>query len=173
MFDLIKFYYIFGCSFRNCFGYKIKYYFCNYKLFYNFFAMDDRQTIGENFRRYIKSRGLNQREAADRIGISPPHLANLLNGKEKIGYNVAHKMADAFPEIDAGYLMTGEGVLVPPPGTVRISQAQRVGTGGTGIQAIGADQALALENTQLRRQLDEARAEKDRLLGIIETLTRK
>lgn len=134
--------------------------------------MDDRQTIGENFRRYIKSRGLNQREAADRIGISPPHLANLLNGKEKIGYIVAHKMAEAFPEMDVGYLMTGEGVLVPPPGTVRISQSQRV-SGGTGIQTIGADQALAMENAQLRDQLEQCRAEKDRLLGIIETLTKK
>lgn len=134
--------------------------------------MDDRQTIGENFRRYIKSRGLNQREAADRIGISPPHLANLLNGKEKIGYIVAQKMIEAFPEIDAGYLMTGEGVLIPPPGTVRISQSQRV-SGGTGIQTVGADQALAMENAQLREQLEQCRAEKDRLLGIIETLTKK
>lgn len=135
--------------------------------------MDDRLTIGENFRRYIKSKGLNQREAADRIGISPPHLANLLNGKEKIGYIVAHKINDAFPEMDVGYLMTGEGVLCPPPGTVRIHQAQRVGNGGTGIQSISSDQALALENAQLRQQLDDARAEKDRLLGIIETLTKK
>lgn len=134
--------------------------------------MDDRQTIGENFRRYIKSRGLNQREAADRIGISPPHLANLLNGKEKIGYIVAHKMAEAFPEMDVGYLMTGEGVLCPPPGTVRISQSQRVSGHSTGIQAVG-DQALAMENAQLREQLDLCRAEKERLLGIIETLTKK
>lgn len=135
--------------------------------------MDDRQTIGENFRRYIKSRGLNQREAADRIGISPPHLANLLNGKEKIGYIVAQKMTEAFPEVDAGYLMTGEGVLCPPPGSVRIHQAQRVSGGGTGIQSVGADQALAMENAQLRTQLDLCRAEKERLLGIIETLTKK
>lgn len=135
--------------------------------------MDDRQTIGENFRLYIKSRGLNQREAADRIGISPPHLANLLNGKEKIGYIVAQKMIEAFPEIDAGYLMTGEGVLIPPPGAVRISQSQRVSGHSTGIQTVGADQALAMENAQLREQLEQCRAEKDRLLGIIETLTKK
>lgn len=135
--------------------------------------MDDRKTIGENFRRHIKSRGLNQREAADRIGISPPHLANLLNGKEKIGYIVAQKMAEAFPEVDPGYLMTGEGVLCPPPGTVRIHQSQRVSGNGTGIQAIGADQALAMENAQLREQLEQCRTEKERLLGIIESLTNK
>jgi len=134
--------------------------------------MDDRQTIGENIRRHIKSKGLNQREAADRIGISPPHFANLLNGRENIGYGVSQKIVAAFPEIDPGYLLTGEGVLCPPPGTVRISQAQRVTGHGTGIQSVG-DQALALENAQLREQLEQAQAEKDRLLGIIETLTKK
>lgn len=134
--------------------------------------MDDRQTIGENIRHHIKAQGLNQREAADRIGISAPHFANLLNGHEKIGYNVARKIFDAFPEIDPGYLLTGEGVLCPPPGTVRISQSQKV-NGGTGIQAVGADQALAIENAQLRQQLEQCRAEKDRLLGIIETLTKR
>lgn len=135
--------------------------------------MDDRQTIGENIRHHIKAKGLNQREAADRIGISAPHFANLLNGHEKIGYNVARKMVEAFPEIDPGYLLTGEGVLCPPPGTVRISQQQRVTGNGTGIQAVGADQAIAMENAQLRQQLEQCRAEKDRLLGIIETLTKR
>lgn len=135
--------------------------------------MDDRQTIGENIRHYIKSKGLNQREAADRIGISPPHLANLLNGREPIGYSSAKKISEAFPEIDPGYLLTGEGVLCPPPGTVRISQSQRVTGNGTGIQSIGADQALAMENAQLREQLKQCREEKDRLLGIIETITKK
>lgn len=140
--------------------------------------MDDRQTIGENIRHYIKGQGLNQREAADRIGISPPHLANLLNGREAIGYSSAKKISEAFPEIDPGYLLTGEGVLCPPPGTVRIQRAQRVtGNGnivnGAGTQMITGDQALVIENAQLRDQLEKCREEKDRLLGIIETLTKR
>lgn len=135
--------------------------------------MTNKDNIAAELKTYISAHSRTQREAAQRCGISAPHFANLLNGREPIGYSAARRIAEAFPGIDPNYLMTGEGVLVPPPGTVRISQAQRVGTGGTGIQAIGADQALAMENAQLRRQLDEARAEKDRLLGIIETLTRK
>lgn len=133
--------------------------------------MDDRKTIGDNVRHYIKGLGLNQREAAGRIGISPPHLANLLNGKDAIGYSSAKKIVEAFPDIDPGYLMTGEGILCPPPGTIRISQSQRVTGNGTGIQSVGADQALAAENAQLREQLAQANSEKARLLGIIEKLT--
>lgn len=134
--------------------------------------MDDRQQRGESLRHYIKSLGMSQREAAEKIGISPPHLANLLSAKDSMGHIVVRKICEAFPEISATYLLTGEGVLVPPPGTVRIHQSQRV-SGGTGIQAIGADQALAMENAQLREQLEQCRTEKERLLGIIETLTKK
>lgn len=135
--------------------------------------MDDRKTIGANFKRHLKSKAMSQREAASLIGISAPHLANLLNGVENMGYIVAKKICAAFPEISPEYLLTGEGVLCPPPGAVRITQAQRVSGNGTGIQSINGDQALALENAQLREQLAKAQAEKDRLLGIIDNLTKK
>lgn len=135
--------------------------------------MDDRKTIGANFKRHLKSKAMSQREAASLIGISAPHLANLLNGVENMGYIVAKKICAAFPEVSPEYLLTGEGVLCPPPGTVRITQAQRVTGNGTGIQSINGDQAMALENAQLREQLAQERAEKQRLLGIIDNLTKK
>lgn len=135
--------------------------------------MADRQTIAAELKTYISAHSRTQREAADKCRISPPHFANLLNGKEAIGYSASRKIAGAFPEIDPDYLLTGDGVLTPPSGTVRISQSQKVSGGGTGIQSVGADQALAMENAQLREQLAQAHAEKDRLLGIIETLTKK
>lgn len=134
--------------------------------------MTNKDNIAAELKEYISAHSRTQREAAQKCGISAPHFANLLNGREPIGYSAARRIAEAFPGIDPNYLMTGEGVLVPPPGTVRISQSQRV-SGGTGIQTIGADQALAMENAQLRDQLEQCRAEKDRLLGIIETLTKK
>lgn len=135
--------------------------------------MDTIQERGEALRRYIKSQGMTQRQAAEKIGISPPHMANLLNGRDGMGQKKVGKIVAAFPELSEAYLLTGEGVLCPPPGTVRISQSQRVTGNGTGIQAVGADQALAMENAQLREQLKQCRDEKDRLLGIIETLTKK
>lgn len=134
--------------------------------------MDTIQDRGEALRRYIKSQGMTQRQAAEKIGISAPHMANILNGRDGMGQKKVGKIVAAFPEIDPGYLLTGEGVLCPPPGSVRIHQSQRVAANGTGIQAIG-DHALAVENAQLREQLAQVRAEKDRLLGIIETLTSK
>lgn len=135
--------------------------------------MADKHTIAAELKAYISAHSRTQKEAADKCKISPPHFANLLNGKEAIGFSASRRIAGAFPEIDPDYLMTGEGVLCPPPGTVRISQSQRVTGNGTGIQTIGADQALAMENAQLREQLQQAQADKERLLGIIETITKK
>ena len=135
--------------------------------------MDDRQARGDALRRYIKSQGLSQREAADKIGIKPPHLANLLSAKDSMGHIVVRKICEAFPEISAVYLLTGEGVLVPPPGTVHINQHQSVSGNGTGVQTITQSHALEMEVQQLREQLAQAKEREDRLLGIIDTLTQK
>lgn len=125
----------------------------------------------EELRKYFDQAGILQREIAESLGLHEGTVSSLLSGRYEISKKVARKMADVYG-FDLEFLLTGEGVLVPPPGTVRISQSQRV-SGGTGIQTIGADQALAMENAQLRDQLEQCRAEKDRLLGIIETLTKK
>lgn len=83
--------------------------------------MADRYTIAAELKAYISAHARTQKEAADKCKISPPHFANLLNGKEAIGYSASRRIAGAFPEIDPDYLLTGEGVLCPPPGTVRIT----------------------------------------------------
>ncbi len=126
----------------------------------------------DELRKYFDQAGILQREIAERLELHEGTVSSILSGRYEISKKVARKMAEAYG-FDLEFLLTGEGVLCPPPGTVRISQSQRVSGGATGIQSIGADQALAMENAQLREQLDLCRAEKERLLGIIETLTKK
>ena len=119
-------------------------------------------------REYFDKYGILQREIAEALGVHEGTVSNILAGRFGISKNIARKMAEIYG-FDLGFLLSGEGALFAPG--VRISQSQRV-NGGTGIQAIG-DQALAAENAQLRQQLEQCRAEKDRLLGIIETLTKR
>lgn len=131
--------------------------------------MDDKKTRGEALRRYIKSRGLTQREAAAKIGISAPHLANLLNGRDSMGHLVVQKIITAFPELNPTYLLTGEGALNC---TSNIQHLERVSNSGNIVNGV-ADAALVAEVQALREQLERERAEKTRLLGIIETITTK
>lgn len=121
-------------------------------------------------REYFDKYGILQREIAEALGVHEGTVSNILAGRFGISKNIARKMAEIYG-FDLGFLLSGEGSLFAPG--VRISQQQRVTGNGTGIQAVGADQALAIENAQLRQQLEQCRAEKDRLLGIIETLTKR
>ena len=125
----------------------------------------------DELRKYFDQAGILQREIAERLELHEGTVSSILSGRYEISKKVARKMAEAYG-FDLEFLLTGEGVLCPPPGTVRISQSQRVSGNSTGIQAVG-DHALLAENAQLREQLEQCRAEKDRLLGIIETLTKK
>lgn len=122
-------------------------------------------------REYFDKNGILQKEVCEVLGLHSGTVSSILSGRFGISKKVAKRLADVYG-FDLEFLLTGEGVLIPPPGTVRISQSQRVSGHSTGIQAVG-DHALLAENAQLREQLEQCRAEKDRLLGIIETLTKK
>ena len=131
----------------------------------------------DELKKYFDQHGILQREIAERLGVHEGTVSNILSGRFGISKNIARKLAVAY-DFDLEFLLTGEGVLCPPPGTVRIQRAQRVtGNGnivnGAGTQTITGDQALVIENAQLRDQLEQCREEKDRLLGIIETLTKR
>ena len=125
--------------------------------------MDDIATRGENLRRYFKAQGLTQKEAADRIGISTPHLSNMLNGHENFGVKKVKNIVAAFPEVSEAYLLTGQGQLVPG-GAVRRPERDVLGVG---------ENSLVAEIEDLRAQLERERGEKARLLGIIESMSGK
>lgn len=118
----------------------------------------NRLTIAAQLKAYIASSSIRQKDAAEKCGISAPHFANLLNGREGIGFAAARRICDAFPEINPTFLITGDGELLkrgPRPAAVDRSASQ------------------ADEISHLREQLAQKTAENARLLGIIEKLTDK
>lgn len=135
-----------------------------------------KEKVAEDLRKFLMERNRTQREIAKKLGCSPSHISNYLRGEERISRKVADKLKELYPELNKGYLMTGDGsLLVGGVQVRRIDQSHNTGNIANGgeIRQISGDAALAVENAQLREQLEQARAEKDRLLGIIETLTKK
>lgn len=136
-----------------------------------------KEKIAEDLRKFLMERNRTQREVARKLDCSPSHISNYLRGEEAISRRIADRLKELYPELNKGYLLTGEGALLA--GGIqarRIDQAHNSGNivNGSGeIRQITGDASLASENAQLREQLEQARAEKDRLLGIIETLTKK
>lgn len=130
-----------------------------------------KETIAEELQKYFKIIGLRQKEVAEKVGISKSHASNLLSGRDRFGYISAHKFADAFPDLNVGYLVNGEGALINGSShrIGSISNSSHIVNG-----SVSGDQlALEEENRRLKEELARAAEEKDRLLGIIETLSRK
>lgn len=134
----------------------------------------DKETIAEEIRNYFKRIGLRNYEIAEKIGISKSHLSNLLSGRSGFGYITAHKFAAIFPELSVPFLVSGEGQLIgkaPSQNVTNVTNSGNIANGPISINQGPA--ALAAENAQLREQLARKTEENDRLLGIIDNLTKK
>ncbi len=130
----------------------------------------------EAVREYFDKNGILQKDVCEALGLHSGTLSNILSGRYGISKKTAQKMAAVYG-FDISYLLTGEGTLIAPGGfhARRIDQSHNSGNiaNGGAINTIAGDSALAVENAQLREQLEQAKEEKARLLGIIETLTKK
>lgn len=125
-------------------------------------------------RAYVQEHGIKQKHLAEVCGVNPGTMSSILSGRYTISREVALRLVEKFG-FDIHFLMTGQGSLFPVPGTHvrRIDQGHNSGNIVNGPGVISADATMAVEIAQLREQLAQSQAEKERLLGIIETLTKK
>jgi len=68
----------------------------------------------EAIKAYIEEHGFVQKDIAQKMGISPASLNNLLNGRDNIGKRRAQKLHDIFG-FNIVFLLTGEGDLFSGP----------------------------------------------------------
>lgn len=57
-------------------------------------------------------RSVNAAEFADRIGVQRSNVSHILNGRNNPGAQFIEKLLNAFPELDAGWLLTGHGAML-------------------------------------------------------------
>ncbi len=70
--------------------------------------------IQDRVKLIIKANNLSSSEFADQIGIKRSNLSHVLNGRNKPGLEFLSKVINAFPNVNASWLLTGkqrQGIL--------------------------------------------------------------
>lgn len=119
-------------------------------------------------RDYFEKMGILQKDVCKATGMSVGTLSNILSGRFQISKNAARKFNEAYG-FSIPFLITGDGDLVPPGG-IHIRRVDHVQNSGTINQGDGDLEALV---AQLTEQLARERAEKERLLKIVERMSEK
>lgn len=97
------------------------------------------KVIGESLKSYFDSINLNQQQVAERLGVSPAAVNQLLNGKP-FGRSTSRKWHEEFG-FDAAWLMTGTGTMFGEDST---SVSQTItGNSGVAIQQNGTQNSAS------------------------------
>ncbi len=61
-------------------------------------------SIGEKFRKYLNDKGIEQKDAAKEMEISPQQLSMMINGKRPFHQESIEKIAQIWPDININWL---------------------------------------------------------------------
>lgn len=132
--------------------------------------MVENQTVKDRLILYIKHLGTSQRQFEIKCELANGYIKNI---RQSITPDKLRKIALYYPELNTGWLMTGEGEMLKSG----ISQ-----DGENNTQVIGDGNHVNAPNT-LDKALDEIAAQRrlveksqeqiDRLIGVLEKLTEK
>ena len=65
----------------------------------------------ERIKRLIETEGLSQRAFAEKTGINPTNLNQIMLGKRKVSASIPPKINNAFPEVRLDWILYGEGEM--------------------------------------------------------------
>ena len=68
--------------------------------------------MNERIQQFLNVKGLSASEFADRIGVQRSNVTHVLHGRNKPSFQFIEKMMKEFPEINAKWLILGEGEIV-------------------------------------------------------------
>lgn len=66
----------------------------------------------ERIKKYMDHKGLSAAELADIIGVQRSNLSHILTGRNNPGASFIEKLLQTYPELDARWLITGEGDMI-------------------------------------------------------------
>jgi len=68
--------------------------------------------MNTRIRQFMEYKGITPSELADAIGVQRSNITHVLHGRNKPGFQFITKILETFPEINAKWLITGEGKML-------------------------------------------------------------
>ncbi|MGE4585716.1 MAG: helix-turn-helix transcriptional regulator [Mangrovibacterium sp.] len=68
--------------------------------------------MNNRIKRFMEYCGLSPSEMADAISVQRSNMTHVLHGRNKPGFQFITKMLETFPELNAKWLLTGEGEML-------------------------------------------------------------
>lgn len=68
--------------------------------------------MNERIKQFMDYRGISSSELADSIGVQRSNVTHVLQGRNKPGFLFISKLLETYPEIEAKWLITGEGNML-------------------------------------------------------------
>lgn len=65
----------------------------------------------ERLKQIIEQKGLTAERFASLIGVNASTISHILNGRNKPGFDIIYNITKTFPDINIGWLITGEGSM--------------------------------------------------------------
>ena len=69
----------------------------------------------ERFKQLLEEKGLTATRFASMIKVNASAMSHILNGRSKPGFDVLDKIAQAFPELNLNWLISGKGPMYGVP----------------------------------------------------------
>jgi transcriptional regulator with XRE-family HTH domain len=82
----------------------------------------------DRIQQIIDYKGISAGDLAEMLDVQRSNISHILNGRNKPGAVFIEKLLQTFPDINARWLLTGEGPIVIETNTIRSKEADK-GTG--------------------------------------------
>lgn len=106
------------------------------------------ETVSERLRKIIESEGLSARAFAEKLNVSQQVIFNYLSGRSP-NYSTIQSIVTTFPEINVGWLITGEGSMFKSEVSISAINQEYKGAPYYNVDFIGGFDLVANDQTTI------------------------
>ena len=102
----------------------------------------------ERIQKFIDNKGIQPGELAIMLEVQRSNISHILNGRNKPGASFIEKMLLVFPELNARWLLTGEGNMTYKPDSIKESNVH-------GVKSVVPEVSITKEQTERKKTIEK------------------